>query len=49
VNWSALEVALAPIALLTVTSTVPTAWAGLTAVMLVSEFTTTPVAAVAPK
>jgi hypothetical protein len=49
VNWSALEVALVPPGVVTVTWTVPAMPAGETAEIDVELFTTTPVAALAPK
>src|SRR3989454_7801350 len=48
VNWSEVEVGLVPDGVVTTTSTVPAAWAGLTAVMVVSLTTLKLVAAVAP-
>ena len=48
-KWSAFDVALVPPGPVTLTSTVPFAWAGLVAVIWVSESTVKLVAAVAPK
>jgi hypothetical protein len=48
VKWSACVIGLVPLAVVTVTSTVPFAWLGLTAVMVVSLTTLKPVAATPP-
>ena len=47
-NWSADEVADVPLAVVTVTSTVPAVPAGLVAVICVAELTVKPVAAAVP-
>jgi hypothetical protein len=49
VNWSAGDVPDVPLAVFTVTSTTPTAWAGAVTVIEVSEFTVKLVAAAVPK
>src|ERR1700682_156325 len=49
VNWSASVAALVPPDVVTVTSTTPAAWAGLTAAICVSDTNVKPAAGVAPK
>src|SRR5437868_3810554 len=49
VNWSAAPVALVPLGVVTVMSTVPAVWAGEVAVIDVALFTVKEAAAVAPK